>query len=172
MRLGEAYLDYGNSYAYKGALKHAEAYYQRVLQQPVGTGEEGLVAFARYCLAVAYQAQGRWKHAEAFFVESIRAQEAQHTETQYPEWEVGVLPYAYSCVTLAYNLALQGRIQAAKALVHKGYTPAVECAANLFTKTYCVVWHSRFAALLGEDLGALQAIAGTSHGDGRGRTYE
>jgi class 3 adenylate cyclase/tetratricopeptide (TPR) repeat protein len=155
VRLGKAYLGSGNSYAYKGAFTHAETSYQRALQQLVGTGEEGLVAFTRYGLAVAYQAQGRWKHAEAFFVESIRAQEAQHTETQYPEWEVGVLPYAYSCVTLAYNVALQGRIQEAKTLLHKRYTPAVQRAANLFTKAYCVVWHSRLAALLGEDVGAL-----------------
>jgi predicted ATPase/class 3 adenylate cyclase len=71
VRLGKVYLGYGNSYAYKGAFKPAEAYYQRALQQFAGTQEEGLVAFARYCSAVASQAQGRWKHAEAFLVESI-----------------------------------------------------------------------------------------------------
>jgi tetratricopeptide (TPR) repeat protein len=102
--------------------------------------------------------------------------------------------------------------------LYKGYTPAIERVANLFTKTYCAIWHSRFAALMGEDYGALaraegvlrlaeatdsptfrfhgylaqgtallaveqyaaaraageralQAISGTSHGDGLGLVY-
>jgi tetratricopeptide (TPR) repeat protein len=218
VRLGKVLLGYGNSYAYKGAFAQAEAYYRQALEQFAGTGEEALSTFGQYCLAVAYQAQSQWQKAVPFFAESLRTQEAHHTQTQYPDWEVDVLPYAYSCATFGYNLALQGRTHEAKALLSKGSTPAIERVANLFTKTYCAVWHSRFAVLMGEDYGALaraedvlrgaeatdsptfrfhgylaqgtallaveqyaaartaceralQAIIGTSHGDGLGLVY-
>jgi len=156
VRLGKAFLGYGSAYAYSGAFKQADAQYLQALNQLAGTGEEALIAFTRSCLAVAYQAQGRWQAAEPLFAESIRAQEASHTQTQYPDWAGGVLPYAaYSCVTLGYNLALRGRTRAARALVSKVFALAVQRAANLFTRTYCASWHSRVAALMGEDHGIL-----------------
>ena len=160
VRLGKVFLGYGNSYASKGAFTQAEAYYLRSLEQLAGTGGEAFITFAHYCLAVTYQAQGQWQKAAPFFAKSLCAQEARHTQTQYPDWEVAVLPYAYSCATFGYNLALQGRTQEARALLNKGYTPAIERVANLFTKTYCAIWHSRFAALMGEDHGALARAEG------------
>jgi tetratricopeptide (TPR) repeat protein len=153
--LGKVWLGYGNSYASKGAFAQAEAYYCQALEQFAGPGEEALSSFAQYCLAMAYQAQGQWQKAAPFFAESLCTQEAHHTQTQYPDWEVGVLPYASSCATSGYNLALQGRTREARALLSRGSTPAIERVANLFTKTYCAVWHSRFAVLMGEDYGAL-----------------
>src|SRR5262245_22274385 len=155
VRLGKVCVGYGISYGFKGDYRSAEPYFLRGLDYLTGTAEQASLTTARYALAMAYNAQGQWQKAAPLFAESIRAQEADRTQARDIDWGVGFLAYAYGCMALAYNLGLQGRLPEARAALAKGYTPALERVSNLFTKVYCALWHSRLAALLGEDLGAL-----------------
>ena len=155
VRLGKVCIGYGISYGFKGDYRSAEPYFQRALDYLTGTQEQASLTTARYALAMAYNARGQWEMAAPLFAESIRAQDDEQTQTREIDWGVGFLAYAYACTALAYNLTLQGRVAEARALLHKGYTPALDRLSNLFTKIYCALWHSRMAAVLGEDLGAL-----------------
>jgi class 3 adenylate cyclase/tetratricopeptide (TPR) repeat protein len=155
VRLGKVCVGYGISYGFTGEYKTAEPYFLRALEYLNGTAENASLTTARYALAMAYNAQGQWQQAAPLFAESIRAQEEEQSQTKEIDWGVGFLAYAYGCTALGYNLALQGRVAEAKDALLKGYTPALERLSNLFTKIYCVLWHSRMAVLLGEDHGAL-----------------
>jgi tetratricopeptide (TPR) repeat protein len=155
VRLGKVCIGYGITYGFHGDYRRAEPYLLRAVESLDGTAEEGSLTTARYALAMAYNALGHWQKAAPLFAESIRAQESMGTQSKEIDWGVGFLAYAYGCTALGYNLALQGRVAEAKDALAKGYTPALERLSNLFTKIYCVLWHSRMAMLLGEDHGAL-----------------
>jgi class 3 adenylate cyclase/tetratricopeptide (TPR) repeat protein len=155
IRLGKVFFLYSAAYAFKGDYTQAEPYALQALEQLAGSGEEALIAATQFAFAIGYNAQGQWKKAAPLLAESLRAQEAQGLQTAYPEWGFDFLPYAFGCAALAYNLALQGRIAAAQDLLHKGYQPEIERASNPVTKAHYAGWHSLFAALIGEDCGAL-----------------
>jgi len=154
VRLGNVFWGYGIYYFLKGEHKQVEPYCLKALEQLEGTSADSLTTFIQYWLATSYQSQGQWKKAEPLFLEGVRYQEEQNTQTEYLYKGLGFLPYVQGCVLVGYNLAVQGRTNEAKELFRKSYMPAVREASNLYTKTGCAVWHSRFSALIGEDYGA------------------
>jgi len=154
VRMGNVFWGYGIYYWLKGDHKQVEPYCLKALEQLEGTSADSLTTFIKYWLATSYQSQGQWKKAEPLFLDSVRYQEEQKTQTEYLYKGLGFLPYAQGCVLVGYNLAVQGRTKDAKELFRKSYIPAVREASNLYTKTGCAVWHSRFSALIGEDYGA------------------
>lgn len=144
---------HGLSYCFRSEYKHAELYFLYALKHLEEAGEDTLITSTT--LALLYNAQGQWNKAAPLLTASIQTYEARQIQTTYPDWGLDYLPYAMCCVVLAHILALQGRVKEAKAVVHKVSTPALHHAANLVTKAHCAGWYSLFAAVLGEDLGAL-----------------
>jgi tetratricopeptide (TPR) repeat protein len=155
VRLGKVYWGYGIYTMLKGEHRKTEPNCLRALELLEGSREDSLITFIKYWLASSYNSLGMWKKAEPLYLESIRSQEEQETQTDYIYKGLGFLPYAYGCALLGYNLGVQGRTKQAKELFEKSCMPAVKQASNLYTKTGCAVWHSRFSALIGEDHGAM-----------------
>ena len=155
--LGKILYQYAQNLFFKNQYKQAEQYFLQALEQLKGSGEDALILYVRFWLAIAYLAQGKWKKAAALYSEIIRTQEADNTQAKYLG-EQPYLPYPLSCSHLGYIRALQGRIEEAKGLVQKGHAPALEQIANLQSKVWCALWHSLFSTLIGEDQGALVRI--------------
>jgi len=146
---------YGIYYLLNGVPKQVEPACTQALEQLKETEGDSLTISIRYLLAISYNSRGQWKKAEPLLLENIRSQEEKNTQTDYLFTGLGVLPYAYSSALLGYTLTVQGRIGEAKNFFEKCHEPAVEQVSNLYTRTGCAVWHSRFSAIMGEDYGAL-----------------
>ncbi len=146
---------YGIYYLLNGVHKKVEPSCIQALEQLKETEEDSLTISIRYLLAISYNSLGQWKKAEPLLLKNIRSQEEKNTQTDYLFTGLGVLPYAYSCALLGYTLTVQGRIGEAKEFFEKCHEPAVKKDSNLYTRTGCAVWHSRFSAIMGEDYGVL-----------------
>jgi tetratricopeptide (TPR) repeat protein len=155
--LGKVFYQYALTFFFKNQYKQAEQYYPQALEQLKGSGEDALILYVRWLLAVTYFSLGQWEKAADLYSETIFTQEADSTQTEYLE-EQPYLPYTHSCTHLGYIRALQGRIEEAKELVQKGHTPALEEVANVQSRVWCALWHSAFSVLVGEDHGALGRI--------------
>ena len=155
--LGKVYYQYGLSRFFKNQYKQAEQYLLQSLEHLRGSGEDALVLFVKWLLAVTYFSLAQWKKAAEFYSENIIIQEKDNSETDYLE-EQPFLPYMHSCTHLGLIRALQGRVTEAKALIKKGHDPALEQAATLQSRVWCALWHSTFSVLVGEDHGASARI--------------
>jgi class 3 adenylate cyclase/tetratricopeptide (TPR) repeat protein len=156
-RIGKVDLGYGLTYFFKNQYNQAERYFLKILQRPEESEMEGLIADVKFPLATTYLSIGHWEEAADLYSEIIPAREANGTQSEYSE-ELPFLPYTHSCHHLGYIRALQGRINKAKELIQKGYTPALKQVSNLQSRAYCSLWHSAFSALIGEDFGVLYRV--------------
>ena len=127
----------------------------QALEHLKATSDDSLPLFIRYLLAISYNSRGQWKKSEPLLLKNKRSQEEKKTQTDYLFAGSGVLPYAYSTALLGYNLTVQGRTGEARNFFEECREPALKKVSNLYTRTGCAVWHSRFSATMGEDEGAL-----------------
>jgi tetratricopeptide (TPR) repeat protein len=156
--LGKVFYQFGQAHFFKGEYKRAEQYHLQALEQLKGSGEDALILYVRFMVAVTYLSQAQLEKAAALYSEVIRSQEEHGTQTEYFLEEQPYLPYTHCCTHLGYIRALQGRIEEAKKLVQKGHAPALEQVATLQSRIWCALWHSTFSALVGEDHGALDRV--------------
>ena len=150
--LGKALLHYGLYYFHINQHEQAEEYYLQGLEQIEGTSDDRLIIVMKFTLAVNYFSLSRWGKAASLYLELIHTLEEKSAQTDY--YGVPYLPYTHCCTHLGYIQGLQGRMEEARELVRKGYTPDLEQVANLQSRLWCAVWHSAFSALVGEDDGA------------------
>jgi class 3 adenylate cyclase len=150
-------LEYGTSYFFKNQYAQAEHYDLKILQYSQQSETDELVQAAKFGLATTYLSTGRWQEAADLYSEVIQIREASGTQGVYLE-QTPFLPYTHSCHHLAYIRTLQGRIKAAKELIQKGHTPALNQISNLESRAYCSLWHSSVSVLIGENFGALDRV--------------
>ena len=155
--MGKVLYEYALSYFFKNEYSRAEQYSLKILQQSDGNQMEELIGSIKFPLAVIYISTGRLDKAAELYSEIIATREANGTQNEYAE-EVPFLPYSHSCHHLAYIQALQGNISEAKILIQKGSTTEIKQISNLQSRSYCALWHSSFAYLIGEDFGVMARV--------------
>lgn len=155
--LGKILYQYAQNHFFKNQYKQAEQYFLQALKQLKGSGEDALIFYVRFWLAISYLAQGNWKKAAVLYSDVIRTQEADNTQVKYLE-EQPYLTYTIGCTHLGYIRAIQGQMEEAKELLQKSHAIDLEQIANLQSKVWCAIWHSTFSTLVGEDHGALVRI--------------
>ena len=155
--MGRVLYEYAVSYFFKNEYDQGEQYFLRILQQSDDQEMDELIGSAKFPLAVTYISTGRLNEAAKLYSEVITIREASGTQHEYLE-EMPFLPYSHSCHHLAYIRALEGNISEAKDLIQKGSTPEIKQISNLQSRSYCSLWHSSFAYLIGEDYGVMARV--------------
>ena len=150
VRMGRINFRFGVCYGFKNQYELTEQYYLKILQQPHRSEMEELIATVKFTLAVTYFSTGHWEKAAGLYDEIIVSREKSGTESEYSK-NLPFLPYTHSCHHSGYIRAIQGRVNETKELIHKGHTPEFKKISNLQSRAYCTLWHSAFAALIGED---------------------
>jgi hypothetical protein len=67
----------------KGEHRKTEPNCLRALELLEGSREDSLITFIKYWLASSYNSLGMWEKAEPLYLEGIRSQEEQETQTDY-----------------------------------------------------------------------------------------
>lgn len=150
--LGQADRLRGVLHLYSDQQAEARSRFESALER-LGSAVQGLPrAYLRMTVGLAYNGEGRWRAAEPHLADALRLMEAEGAESRYFEGST-TLPYVTTSVQLAFNLAVQGRLDDAHTRYRAMVAPGPDAAANLLTRAVAAVWASRLVALTGEDNG-------------------